>query len=333
MSKKANKIVNFIDKTLSIKQNATWEASDYATLVSTAASHNTYLETVNSEEMPNADTLHYRIKEDVDISKLIDKFLSQTRKQLKNLKRKKVILIVDYTHESFFGKTEDEWIHGYRPVSGSKGSYTFLAASIIVGDKRYFIYAKPISTISDETFELMQILAQVSLLGFNTKLLLMDRGIAHSSENLAMLHDLNIKYLGLYQKYENIKKIIRQMKRSFINRAFKIKGVPTRLVIGKDIGKRKINWVFVTNLEQQDFFNYLLLYKKRWNIETGFRVQDEAQIKTKSTDIKIRFFVFLAALLLYNWWKLLRKQIAFKRFVIDIVRVWECVYKHSAKPT
>ena len=327
MQIKTNRIVGFIHKTFSIKQNAVWGAINYAELVAAAASHNTYLETVNSETMPNADTLHYRISTDTDVNKLMHKFLTLTHKQLRKLKGRKAIVIVDYTCEPFFGKTQDEWVHGYRPAPGSRGCYKFLSASIIVGEERYFVYAKPVSTIADETFELWQMLTHLQILGIKPKVVLMDRGFARDSENLALLHDLGIKYLGLCPKHRNIKKIIGKMKRSFINRKFKVRGVPTRLVIGKE---EKITWVFATNMDIADFVKYKKLYKKRWNIETGFRVQDEARIKTKSTDIRVRYFLFLAAMLLYNAWKSLRIAISFKRFVICAEY---SVVRNESKPT
>lgn len=330
MQTKSNRLVDFINKILSIKQNAVWKAQDFALLAATAASHNTYLETVNLKTMPNSDSLHYRITMDTDVNKLMNKFLTLTKKQLRKLKGKKAIVIVDYTCEPFFGKTQDDWIHGYRPAPGSRGCYKFLVASIVVGEQRYFVYAKPVSIIADETFELWQMLTHLQILGIKIKVVLMDRGIARDAENLALLHDLKIKYLGLYPKYRNIKKIIAKMKLRFINRKFKVKSVPTRLVIGKDI-KRKFAWVFVTNMEIGEFHKYLQLYKKRWNIETGFRVHDEATIKTKSTDIRVRYFLFIAGMLLYNCWKSLVVKISFKRFVIQLWRGVENVCK--TKPT
>lgn len=327
MQIKTNRILGFINKTFSIKQNAVWKENNYAELVAAAASHNTYLETVSSETTPNADTLHYRISTDTDVSRLMHEFLTLTHKQLKKLKGRKAIVIVDYTCEPFFGKTQNDWIHGYRPAPGSHGCYKFLSASVVVDDQRYFVYAKPVSVLADETFELWQMLAHLQVLGIKIKVVLMDRGFARDSENLALLHDLGIKYLGLYPKYRNIRKITGKMKRSFINRKFKTRGIPTRLIIGKE---EKITWVFVTNMEFADFVRYKVLYKKRWNIETGFRVQDEATIKTKSTDIRVRYFLFLAAMLLYNAWKSLRITISFKRFVICME--WNVV-RYETKPT
>lgn len=276
--------------------------------------------------MPDADTLHYRIEQDTDVNALMSAFLSLTKRQLRKLKGRKAIVIIDYTCEPFFGKTQSDWVHGYRPASGSRGCYKFLAASVVVENQRYFVYAKPVSTIADETFELWQMLAHLHSLGIKPKVVLMDRGLARDAENLALLHDLGISYLGLYPKYRNIKKIVAEMKRSFINRKFKVKGVPTRLVIGKE----KFVWVFVTDMEFAEFQKYLHLYKKRWNIETGFRMQDEARVKTKSIDIRVRYFLFLAAMLLYNIWKSLVVKVPFKRFVVELVRGVGCVCR---KPT
>lgn len=242
------------------------------------------------------------------------------------MKGRKALVIIDYTYEPFFGRTENEWVHRYRPAKGSRGCYKFLAASILVDEQRHFVYAKPVSAITDETFELWQILAHIEVLGIRIEVALLDRGLARNSENLALLKDMRIPYLGLYQKYRNIKKVIKGMKRSSINRKFRVGGIPTRLVIRKE----KFTWVFVTTMEFADSLKYLRLYKKRWNIETGFRVHDEAQIKTKSTDIRVRYFLFLVAMLLYNVWKSLRVQISFKRFVICIA--WSVV-RYETKPT
>jgi hypothetical protein len=326
MNYKPKKIESFINKLFSIKQNAFWKAENYAKSVASAASHNTYLETVNSETMPNADTLHYRIQQDVNLNMMSSTFMDLTKQQLKRFRYRRVVVIIDYTHESFFGKTQNDWIHGYRPASGSHGCYKFLAVSILADSCRHFVYAKPISLIADETLELWQMLAKLKSMQIRIECLLIDRGIARNSENLALFKDMNVRYLGLYQKYRNIKKVINEMKRKTVNRKFKVRGVPTRLVIGR----KKFTWVFVSDIEFDEFDKYLKLYKKRWNIETGFRMQDEAQIKTKSTDVRVRFFLFIIALLLYNCWKSSRMKIPFKRFVIELQRGVEC---EAEKPT
>ena len=43
-------------------------------------------------------------------------------------------------------------------------------------------------------------------------------------------------------------------------------------------------------------------YRRRWGIETGYRVQDSAQAKTTSTNYKLRLVYQMTSILLYNVW-------------------------------
>lgn len=327
-----NRLVDFINKTFSIKHNGLYKARDFANLLSQAIGYQTYIETVKSENTADADTLHYRIQKDTKTELLLSGFLKLTKKQLKKLRKKRVVLIIDTTHDSFYGKTEHEYIHKYKPESGARGSFRFLSASILLDDQRFFIYSIPVSVVDNETELIELVLDYVEELGIRVKVCLLDRGFTRNSKNLKIFRSRNIKYLGLYPKYKNIKKILKDTKKNFLNRKFFVKDVETRLVVGKNVGKKKITWVFVTNLELSEFVKYKELYRKRWNIETGFRVQDEAQIKSRSIDIRIRYFYFLVAMILYNVWKSLKEKISFKKFAIRIQKFCEGVINEVCKP-
>jgi IS4 transposase len=43
-------------------------------------------------------------------------------------------------------------------------------------------------------------------------------------------------------------------------------------------------------------------YRRRWGIETGYRVQDNAEAKTTSTNYKLRLLYQMVSVLLYNVW-------------------------------
>ena len=65
-----------------------------------------------------------------------------------------------------------------------------------------------------------------------------------------------------------------------------------------------------------------ITYKKRWRIETQFRVQDEAKIKCKSKDMKIRYFLFMFEQMLQTIWICFYKdEVSFKEFLIEMARV------------
>ena len=77
----------------------------------------------------------------------------------------------------------------------------------------------------------------------------------------------------------------------------------------------EIAWCYATNQKPS-----LLLtreYRKRWNIETGFRIHDEARIKSKSKNSLIRFFYHLLGMLLIILWRLqnIIRYYVFKKYL------------------
>lgn len=296
--------------------NGTYTKEDYAGFLAQASMLNTYLETAKASGMPDADTFHYHI-EKLRVEQLHEAFLAEAKRNIAKFKGKKVVAILDITHEPFYGRSMSPYIHGYRPKPGSKGSFAFLACFVLAGEQRLVVDAVPLAVGSDITAEAEAMLGRIADNDICIRALLIDRGIAKNSETLAMLNARRIRYLGLYPKYCNVKKALKRMKGRKMRKKFSVKGVPTELVAFKD---GKYVWTWVTNTGYSQLCRYRGLYRKRWNIETGFRVQDEARIKTKSLSIAVRFFLFLAALLCYNAWKYLSEagvDVSFKRFVIS----------------
>ncbi len=79
------------------------------------------------------------------------------------------------------------------------------------------------------------------------------------------------------------------------------------------------DWVFATNTDAIALEKIINIYRKRWRIETGFRVQDEAQIKCKSKEMKIRYFLFMFEQMLQTQWVCFYKEeVSFKKFVIEM---------------
>jgi len=75
-------------------------------------------------------------------------------------------------------------------------------------------------------------------------------------------------------------------------------------------------WCFATNLRQSLYL--VAKYKQRWQIETDFRVHDEARIKSKSNEPIIRYFYFLTSLILVGNWqvnRLIYPKVCFKKYL------------------
>ena len=104
----------------------------------------------------------------------------------------------------------------------------------------------------------------------------------------------------------------------------------TKLVIFKEVYEDKESelkvkhWCFATNIPNPDY-KILKDYKKRWGIETGYRVMKESCPKTRSNDPKMRYFYFMLSMLFVIIWTInkqkiikdLETRIPFKKFLLE----------------
>ena len=108
-----------------------------------------------------------------------------------------------------------------------------------------------------------------------------------------------LKYLILLPKWDNVKRVLFSCGKEAVL-PFDVRGFKTTLIVKKS---KKFEWTFITNIELKRVEKYISIYRRRWNVETGFRVQDEGRILTKSLFIQTRYFYFLIPMILYNEWK------------------------------
>ena len=66
---------------------------------------------------------------------------------------------------------------------------------------------------------------------------------------------------------------------------------------------KKYNWIFATNVKFESAEAYVKRYKKRWGIETIYRVTDDIRAYTTSTKAVIRCFLFMITCFVYNIWR------------------------------
>ncbi|MBE9594154.1 MAG: hypothetical protein IMF19_11840 [Proteobacteria bacterium] len=82
---------------------------------------------------------------------------------------------------------------------------------------------------------------------------------------------------------------------------------------------KTFDWAFATNPDEIGLDYIIPTYKGCWRIETGFRVQDEARIKSKSKDLSICFFYFVYEQMLQLLWAVLyNEDLSFKAFIIEM---------------
>ncbi|HDS44808.1 MAG TPA: hypothetical protein ENN68_01710 [Methanomicrobia archaeon] len=295
-----------------------------------AAMANTYLETVGS----TADSFHLAIKA-VPFSNFYWEYLKTVKiiGQRFKLDDQDVVLAVDYTDEDFYGEVQGFWIQGWTGKYAVMGKFKFLTVAVVSSDipQRIPLISIPIHLGHDMAKEVCFCLSLVQVLVSSIKLILFDRGF-YSKDLMTTLTNTDYPYLIFVPKNEKVKTELAEMadtERKKIHYEFELikdktvlHGKTTLALLKKIIDStngKTFDWAFATNQEEIDLDYIIPTYKGRWRIETGFRVQDEARIKSKSKEMKIRFFYFVyEQMLQLLWTTLYKEELSFKAFIIEL---------------
>jgi hypothetical protein len=298
-----------------------------------AAAYNTYIETIGNK----TDTLYLRVKEaltEMTTYSYLDyiKRLSQRF----NWKEKEVMLAFDYTDEDFYGDVQSFNIHGWTGKDGVTGKFKFLTCSIISDEipEKIPLISVPILMGHYKSHVIIYCLDLIKEYIGKIILLLFDRGF-YDKDLMYELSYNKFPYLIFVPKQKDKQEILYPMDKGekiAIYNEFKVNKDKSEypgeniMIFLKQIYDKKsdneYDWVFATNIEDVELDNVVQTYKKRWRLETAFRVQDDATIKCKSKEMKIRYFLFMFQQMLQTQWVCFYKdEVSFKEFLIEMHKV------------
>ena len=298
-----------------------------------SASHNTYLETVSNK----TDTLYSNIKS-AQKSMTTFAYLNYIKRVSKKfeLQNKNVMLAFDYTDEDFYGDVQGFDIHGWTGKNAITGKFKFLTCSVVSDEipQKIPLISLPIRIGHYKSSVILECLHLIKDIVGKIDLILFDRGF-YDKDLMFGLSKLEYPYLIFVPKHQDKQSILYPMKTGeeiAIYNEFKVNRDKSNF-IGENIlvflkqiynkkSDKKYDWVFATNVEKILLEKLITLYKKRWRIETQFRVQDEAKIKCRSKDMKIRYFLFCFEQMLQTIWICFYKDdLSFKEFLIKIEKL------------
>ena len=321
----------FVDRALGLKPKGPCLSGFHYNLdLLHAAVANTYVETVGSR----ADSIHLDIKRN-SASNIYWEYLKTVEilGTRFNLKEQDVVLAFDYTDEDFYGDVQGMWIYGWTGKNAVTGKFKFLTCSIVSSDvpQKIPLISIPVHVGHNMAKEVCWCLSLVKPLVKSIQLTLFDRGF-YSKELMLTLTKSVYPYLIFVPKNSQVKKELAEMaveEKKTIHYQFElnkdkmvIHGETTLAFLKRIFDKRaekRFDWCFATNRSPIDLDHIIATYKGRWRIETGFRVQDEAHISSKSKDARIRFFYFVYEQVLQTLWIVLYKEeVSFKEFLLEI---------------
>lgn len=332
----------FVNKTVSLlRLGKSWFARLMGGLLE-AGRTISYVETVNPSQ---ADTLHKAIKW-IDIQTLKREFEKNVRIALKHMRFGPVKVAIDVTEDPYWGKNG---VYNTRSKVHEKSDESWQWINLSIVEPYAFpLMSLPYRQIDNQDLLTIDLLEYLRTLPLRVNLVLFDRGFYHG-HLIDYLENRQGKkpwpYLMLVPRDPAIKRYLTQTKKIGIykhtmnySRA-KSKWKPTtKIIICKGIGKNKkgkpIDWCFSTN--QKGSISLVFTYKKRWNIETGFRIQDEAKIKSKSSNLLIRYFYHLFSMIIILMWRMqnkLKKWRVFKRYLKDLETHYNITVNKPPDPT
>lgn len=284
---------------------------------------------------PTGETVFSRLK-DADVEMVKNAFyhvLKHTCSQLKQLLRnRRVALAFDSTDEPYYGRVDGLWIHPQQPVQGSTGCFKFITVSCTDRNTKLILGSLPVRIGVDLVALVMELVNRARQF-ITPEILLFDRGF-DDYRLVEALQRARLRYQILWRKNKWTTNLFKRMKRGAlreVNRKGTYKRdkskhtVNLRFVLIKKYRRhtnaRAYDWVFCTNTRQKSQHYYVDKYRKRWNIETVFRVLDTVHIKTTTKNEVIRYFLNIFCCLLYNLWKcaIVRTgYLTLKNFVVHI---------------
>ena len=243
----------------------------------------------------------------------------QFLKMLKLYSRnRRFLLSFDPTEEAFYGdvaKAYDKlYLHPGSIARGSEYYYKYLTVTITcIGQMNYILDGMMIPMgcyLEDVVYEITKFLLD----HLPVEAVLFDRGF-DSWGVVYKLQQLPVTYLIFWKKqgdwYKEPLNALNDGEYTTVfhqgtyNRGKRPIQVRSRFVLIKQLEyeEKTYDWLFATNLDKNTAASYVKRYKKRWAIETIFRVTDDIRIYTTSTHALIRYFLFMFTCLVYNIWR------------------------------
>jgi len=298
---------------LNLSPRVKFTQAQHLMLLVLAALDNTSAEAIAQDKhrLPSADTVLAAIKklDWKDLKRGFDRILDVTLLKLRKQRMLwgSVTLAIDFHDDRYYGNKSDEGVVGTKPERGTCYAFRIATIDIVVHGFRFTLAEVPFIKGMKNADIVEHLIRKVEKY-VKIKEVLFDGGF-YEAAVVERLKKLRVKYIIRADKSERL--------RNRLERANKERGYKTTWTINKKAettlvafyakkkkGKKKTWHAWVTNTYKSPKQVYKL-YKRRWGIETGYRVKGNFQANTCSKSFTIRVMHSLLAICLYNVWVLI----------------------------
>lgn len=236
--------------------------------------------------------------------------------------RRRAVVAIDYVRKPFYGDPDAKMVVGGPYDRGTCWCYCYASIHIVEAGRRLTLCTMPIHQFTEKATAVERLLKEAEARGVHVKLVLLDRAF-FTVEVISMLKRLGIRFIMPAVKNEKVKDAIRdyhESKAEAVQRFLMGKGENTvsfNLAIyprPKELKTKKRQQSiydrylpFATNLSKAVATLLPALipeeYRRRWGIETGYRVQGSVEAKTTSKNYTLRLLYQMVSVFVYNVWQ------------------------------
>lgn len=236
-----------------------------------------------------------------------------------SLFRRKATVAIDYTRQPFYGDPDAKNVIGGKQERGTTWGYTYASIDIVEPGRRLTIYSMTVNQFSEKAEVVEKLICEAKARGIHIRIVLLDRAF-FTVDVIEMLKRLGVYFIIPAVKNNAVKQTmlnydekqpakrftLGNKRRSATFNLYLYKRYVEQLPKKRKLTVSDLYFGFATNLPRSLAIKLASFipseYRRRWGIETGYRVQDNALAKTTSTNYKLRLVYQMTSILLYNVW-------------------------------
>jgi hypothetical protein len=303
---------------ITLPESANYECQDTLNILLHAATSSTdSLESASNDlqrknpdlRIPSADTIFNYIKEN-KIEDILSSFRKMNLEIFKMMKLENNIhdIAIDFHDISYYGDKNTPGIRGIKLKNGSSWGKSFCTLDII-GTSHLTLDVIDINSLNKNYSLLIESLfKRLKTIGVKTGTTYLDKEF-FNTDVISKLDELKVNFVIAAKSTQVINRELKNHQKEYGNTStiFEYrfqKGGPSFNVVAIYNDKKKKYLLFATNKKAESIEKFEKMipeeYRKRWNIETGYRVKNEFKIRscTKSPVARVLFFIIQC--IMYN---------------------------------
>ena len=262
--------------------------------------------------VPSGDALLQQLKKlrlDEVVAQLDQVYLRQFKRRFRQRKRPRIIAIIDVHEQETYTKHKrtSTDVRGGRHKNGTNYFFHFVTLQIMRGEQLLTLSVR-LHRREESLRDLVVALVRHAQQHVRIEVLLLDRGF----RDVTLLNELEFLNVPLLMPAFSDERTRRALAERFASRRWAFRNAKceyadvTLLKITLPDGSHVGFYTTLRGTGRHPMQYYLDLYAKRWNIETGYRVQNQFLPKTTCVRGSVRLFYFSYAVAMHNLWLCLK---------------------------